>query len=106
MSQLWEASYSKCEGNYQHPYGKFNHEHPLLYIDRACFRVPDEISELHSTDKDKKKGLQRSLTPHIDCCPHKMFDDGDKQYAKWRPIQAFISLTGKCAIFVHVFFFS
>merc|ERR1711991_575989 len=33
-----------------------------------------------------------SLTPHLDCCPHRMFES-DKEIPKWRPIQAFLCLT-------------
>jgi hypothetical protein len=34
--------------------------------------------------------IQRSLTPHLDCCPHDMFSSKSN---KWRPIQAFVALT-------------
>ena len=96
MSQLWGETFAKCEKPYEHPYGKFNSKEALMYIDRVCYRVTDIISEMHcNKDGNKKRNLQRSLTPHIDCCPHKMFQDvGDYVYHKWRPIQAFISLTG------------
>ena len=43
--------------------------------------------------KNKKKQttrpIQRSLTPHLDCCPDKLFGNE----LKWRPIQCFVSLT-------------
>lgn len=95
MGELWEATFAKCEKPYEHPYGPYNARESLMYIDRVCFRVPDRVSELHCTDGNKKRCLQRSLTPHIDCCPHRMFQDvGEYKYSKWRPIQAFISLTG------------
>jgi hypothetical protein len=100
MSELWEATFAKCEKPYDHPFGKFNSKEALMYIDRVCYRVPDRISELHCSDKSKKRPLQRSLTPHIDCCPHKMFQDiGEYKYSKWRPIQAFIALTGTLSFF-------
>ncbi|GMF14529.1 unnamed protein product [Phytophthora fragariaefolia] len=36
--------------------------------------------------------MQRSLTPHWDCCPTKMFDSG-KDTPRWRPIQCITVLT-------------
>lgn len=60
-----------------------------MYIDRVCFRVPEIISQKFRV---KKKSLHRSLTPHLDCCPHKLYTS-EKEFPKWRPIQAFISLT-------------
>lgn len=38
----------------------------------------------------KHKSLQRSLTPHLDCCPETFFSE---YKTKWRPIQCFVSLT-------------
>ena len=96
MSQLWGATFASCEAPFEHPFGNFNSEQSLMYIDRVCYRIPDRISELHCSDAKKKRFLQRSLTPHIDCCPHRMFQDiGEYKYSKWRPIQAFIALTGE-----------
>ena len=63
-----------------------------MYIDRCCFRVPNSIIDSQNT-LDRRKKLQRSLTPHLDCCPHSIFEASDKQIPKWRPIQAFIALT-------------
>ena len=62
---------------------------------RVCFRLPtaviNDIAE-KTTGQSKKKSklLQRSLTPHLDCCPHSMFSSSSR---KWRPIQAFVALT-------------
>ena len=96
MTALWGETFAKCQSPYNHPYGKFNSKEALMYIDRVCYRVPDRISEMHCSDGNKKRFLQRSLTPHIDCCPHKMFQDvGEHKYNKWRPIQSFIALTGE-----------
>ncbi len=39
----------------------------------------------------KSRPLQRSLTPHFDCCPENYHDASKKN--KWRPIQCFVSLT-------------
>lgn len=41
--------------------------------------------------KHQRTGIQRSLTPHLDCCPETFYST--KQKSKWRPIQCFISLT-------------
>lgn len=51
----------------------------------------NEIAEKTPCQSKKKtKLLQRSLTPHLDCCPHSMFSSSSR---KWRPIQAFVALT-------------
>lgn len=39
----------------------------------------------------KARPIQRSLTPHFDCCPENYHDTTNKN--KWRPIQCFVSLT-------------
>jgi ectoine hydroxylase-related dioxygenase (phytanoyl-CoA dioxygenase family) len=92
MQQLWGHTYSGDRELYAHPYGRFDSNRGYMYIDRVCFRVPDTISSIHSISK--KKTLQRSLTPHLDCCPHKLYSaSSDKKVPKWRPIQAFIALT-------------
>lgn len=75
---------------YQHPYGPFHSRQGYMYIDRVCFRLPDAISSELGTSK--KRPLQRSLTPHLDCCPHNLYKS-EKLHPKWRPIQAFLALT-------------
>ena len=47
------------------------------------------------TSKKKKKlrSLQRSLNPHLDCCPDTFCDPKHAKTTKWRPIQCFVSLT-------------
>lgn len=91
IQSLWAVTYANLDedgtGIYSHPYGPFEPYQGYLYIDRVCFRVPTPVSALHG--ESKKKKLQRSLTPHLDCCPHNMYGKG----SKWRPIQAFICLT-------------
>eukprot|EP01041_Mallomonas_annulata_P010735 gene10735-22426_t len=89
ISQLWAETYSKCEGIYTHPFGSFNSNIAYMYIDRICFRVPENISDHF---KHGKKTLQRTLAPHLDCCPQRLYES-DKEHPKWRPIQAFIALT-------------
>ena len=89
MSQLWQCTYSSSLKNgYIHPYGEFDFKKGYFYVDRVCYRVPDLISKSLSINKS----LQRSLTPHLDCCPSNMFNS-TKKFPKWRPIQCFLSLT-------------
>jgi len=87
-SEIWSRTYAENQAPFDHPFAAFNPHHGYMYIDRVGFRVPDSISMLHKGGK-KKKGLQRSLTPHLDCCPHKLYDDINK----WRPVQMFVALT-------------
>lgn len=91
VQELWRHTYGlKTEGEesyFEHPFGEFDPDKAFMYIDRICYRVPDKVSSHFGPSK--KKTLQRSLTPHLDCCPHDMYAKG----SKWRPIQAFICLT-------------
>jgi hypothetical protein len=89
INKLLQETYAKNLKNFTHPYGEFDPQKSLMYIDRVCFRVPDSVSQHF---RSRKKTLQRSLTPHLDCCPHKMYNSS-KEYPKWRPIQAFVALT-------------
>jgi hypothetical protein len=95
-----------------HPYGPFDCHRGYLYMDRIGYRLPTQTCELLgqllyqaqqqqpaassnllvTMTKKKKKALalQRSLTPHLDCCPDRLFHD---KANKWRPIQCMISLT-------------
>ena len=98
VSQLWAASFaSAADPLFRHRHGPFDPSRGYAYLDRVCFRVPTRISELHATGTSKRCSfpLQRSLTPHFDCCPADMDKDvqGGKAVAKWRPLQAFVSLT-------------
>jgi len=107
-TQLWKKAYchdgetkdqltDNCTFKW-HPYGAFNIEQGYSYIDRIGFRIPTVLAEqlgamsafaATSTKKKKKTPIQRSLTPHLDCCPDALFDND----RKWRPIQCFVSLT-------------
>lgn len=93
MNQLWENTYASAKDTlFAHPFGAFDSRKSLMYVDRVCYRVPETVSKKFS--KGKKKTLQRSLTPHLDCCPHgDRFYSSDKKHPKWRPIQAFVALT-------------
>jgi hypothetical protein len=82
LGQLWASTFATNDVHYQHPFGTFNTEQGFMYIDRVCFRLPDSIVGTG------KRPVQRSLTPHLDCCPYEMFAGH-----KWKPIQCFIALT-------------
>jgi hypothetical protein len=87
------TSTNLSEHLFHHPFGSFNPFHGYMAIDRVCFRLPEELSQELGAEKkggkNKKYGLQRSLTPHLDCCPHNRFDEK----IRWKPIQCFIALT-------------
>jgi hypothetical protein len=123
-TQLWESAFFHCgesrskgdlldEENNQfkwHPYGAFNCQRGYAYVDRIGFRLPTGLAqklgaELESaaagtkTKKKKVTPIQRSLTPHLDCCPENLYKEdannqnSDNPTSKWRPIQCFVSLT-------------
>jgi len=134
MQALWKATWASpaatdtaidplgCGKNdFSHPYGPFDANKALAYVDRTCFRLPERFNSKEqpplslvadsadesttpstsgkknkNSNKSKKKlKLQRSLTPHLDCCPHRLFESQASQgsLSKWKPIQAFIALT-------------
>lgn len=102
--QLWAAAYCH-EGESReslpqddvyrwHPYGAFDCKKGYLYMDRIGFRLPTKLAQelgalINPEKKKKARNLQRSLTPHLDCCPENLFNNA----TKWRPIQCFVSLT-------------
>ena len=102
--QLWKAGHchegeakdqlSHAEQYRWHPFGPFDCRKGYSYIDRVGYRLPSELAQeigdcLHPERKKKASALQRSLTPHLDCCPSSMYTD----CPKWRPIQCFVSLS-------------
>jgi hypothetical protein len=97
MSSLWNETYATNRELFEHPYGNFDASIGYAYLDRLCFRVPEFVAEdpRYCIQKKKKQfKLQRSLTPHLDCCPHDMYQNlGGKEFPKWKPIQSFIALT-------------
>ena len=96
MSSIWENSYANSQQThlFNHPYGSFDPTKGLIAIDRVCFRVPESVSESFHVKKGKKnQNLQRSLTPHLDCCPHDTYNIKSESIKRWKPIQAFIALT-------------
>jgi len=92
-----------------HPFGKFDPNRGYMYVDRIGYRIPTGMAEdigreVHNkqnhhrqqnTVKSRKKrgkhAIQRSLTPHLDCCPETIHILEKK--TMWRPIQCFVSLT-------------
>ena len=87
----------------------FNVIYCYKYIDRIGFRIQTKLAEslgkdmandnlqVHETsikkqskNRTKARPIQRSLTPHFDCCPE-TYHEANKD--KWRPIQCFVSLT-------------
>ena len=116
--QLWKEAYDcgslskeslpNNERFRWHPYGgdvDFENK-GYCYIDRVGYRLPTELAEewgdrihkrnsfpnstkITSKKKRKKLSIQRSLTPHLDCCPDNLYENTNK----WRPIQCFVSLT-------------
>ncbi|KAL7579836.1 hypothetical protein ACA910_004849 [Epithemia clementina (nom. ined.)] len=104
--QLWRAAYcshDNGEGRVDvddedwkwHPFGSFDPSQAFVYIDRIGYRIPstlaEKLGEEHCQGKKRKLPIQRSLTPHLDCCPDTFDKIGNK--SKWRPIQCFVSLT-------------
>lgn len=84
-----------------HPFGPFDPRVGYSYIDRMGYRLPTKLAERLGMPPDGNKSsssiakktnrslpIQRSLTPHLDCCPEDRF-----RGRKWRPIQCFVSLT-------------
>lgn len=109
VCQLWELIRDGQEDFQRHPYGYFDVNKAYVYIDRVGYRIPTKLSEAIVQNYDdgnakcdeekrrrqrknhKRHSIQRSLTPHLDCCPQTVVEQ--KIDGKWRPIQSFISLT-------------
>ena len=62
-----------------------------VHIDRVGYRLPTKLAQ--QLGKSKKRPLQRSLTPHLDCCPDTFYDTSSNKKTMWRPIQCFVSFT-------------
>jgi len=124
LQTLWTHTYATNGAPFEHPFGEFDPQRALAYVDRTCFRLPERVNAKRTKEGEegfrkgsadspssssssssscvppapqtkktkKKKKLQRSLTPHLDCCPQRLFDS-DSSVPKWRPIQAFVALT-------------
>ena len=95
-----------------HPFGEFNPDVGYAYIDRIGYRLPTKLAEElgkkiaaeqsegdcagnANTNKPSRRKrsrpIQRSLTPHLDCCPDTFYSPENKN--KFRPIQCMVSLT-------------
>jgi len=92
----------------RHPFGPFDCRKGYAYIDRIGYRLPTTVAEQIGLSiqqeqqqqqnqnnglkkkRQKKIAIQRSLTPHLDCCPDTIHSSNK---TKWRPIQCFVSLT-------------
>lgn len=81
---LFEATYATNRGLWAHPHGPVAVDALWAHVDRVGVRVPDA--------KGRKRALQRSLTPHLDCCPDRLHAGGGKRWPRWRPIQCFLAL--------------
>ena len=114
ISQLWYAMYCRSSTYHLSNNNKEEEEednlsyrcHPFLseemndefccttgyvHIDRVGYRLPTKLAQ--QLGKSKKRPLQRSLTPHLDCCPDTFYDTSHTHKTMWRPIQCFVSLT-------------
>jgi Protein of unknown function (DUF1479) len=104
-TELWRALYSH-DHQHQHHNVDVDFQQGYCYLDRIGYRLPTALAtqlgmdlqqqqqqQQQSTKKKKNKSLaiQRSLTPHLDCCPE-TFHHPHKSKSKWRPIQCFVSL--------------
>ena len=76
------------------PYTSTSSRNVFMYCDRVGYRLPDALNintaTATATGSKKKRKIQRSLTPHLDCCPQTFH--GEKE-SKWRPIQGLVALT-------------
>ena len=99
-----------------HPFGEFNPDVGYAYIDRIGYRLPTKLAEelgnkiaaekseedcagncngnsntKRTSRRKRSRPIQRSLTPHLDCCPDTFYSSEHKN--KFRPIQCMVSLT-------------
>jgi hypothetical protein len=86
-SQLWAAAYTADQIGPTHPYGPFDPTKGYMYLDRIGYRLPTVLAQAVGS---KKRPIQRSLTPHLDCCPETLYSN---EATKYRPIQCFVSLS-------------
>ena len=76
---------------WRHEHGAFDSAQLFAHVDRLGCRLPDALSQAHGS---AKRPMQRSLTPHLDCCPTAMRHGASgKAVSRWRPIQCLLSLT-------------
>jgi hypothetical protein len=82
MKDLLVQTYGRETDGFAHPFGEF--DNMLAYIDRVCWRLPDIIRE------ESGLGLHLDRNPTN---PYLLNSNGKTQLKKWRPIQAFVTLT-------------
>eukprot|EP00939_MAST-03C_sp_MAST-3C-sp1_P002849 g2849.t1 len=113
-SDLLAATYASNDGIYAHDFGSFDPYRPLAHVDRVGYRLPDDAWEKAAASDDgednnsetnlsspssssqrrsRKRRVQRSLTPHLDCAPLAMDECAGKPFKRWRPIQCLLSLS-------------
>lgn len=81
MSHTYNAPINiRNELGFNHPF-KIQNSKVLAYIDRVCWRLPDSIRS------------EGGLALHMDRNPYDPFLEKSGTLKKWRPIQAFITLT-------------
>lgn len=73
VSSLWRHTWADPEAKEFQFTEPFDPTRGYFYLDRAGFRVPDHVSE---SFKKGSRPLQRSLTPHLDCCPSALWSEG------------------------------
>lgn len=97
MSDILQASYGsptpEQRGDaWAHPHGAVDGEGGVYaHIDRVGYRIPDAL--FAGRTASHKGRAQRSLTPHLDCCPTALHSGGGKSFPRWRPIQCMLALT-------------
>jgi Gig2-like len=82
MKDLMIQTYGQNIDGYSHPFGEFSDI--LGYVDRVCWRLPDSIRE------EGGLGLHLDRNPTN---PYLLNSGGRSNLKKWRPIQAFVTLT-------------
>eukprot|EP00940_MAST-03C_sp_MAST-3C-sp2_P001431 g1431.t1 len=103
-ADLYDATYGTNEGIYTHAFADTKvdvdeQRSPVLaHIDRVGYRLTERDSRSAGEGTDaasraRKRRLQRSLTPHLDCAPFNMNACLGKAHKRWRPIQCMLSLT-------------
>lgn len=78
MSTLWKHTFAAGIKGFESYFSGFSPSQGYFYIDRVCYRLPDEDTTKHG-----------GLFLHTDCDPRCPGDDP----SKWRPIQATVTLT-------------
>jgi len=97
MSRLLRGTYGADAGDplWAHPHGALE-DGVWAHVDRVGFRVADDDDHHNEPPQPpperrrRRRPAQRSLTPHLDCCPDAMH----RSPHRWRPIQCLLALSG------------